>query len=167
MIDFWVDNYGEKVSMNCPKCGFDQPEDQYCASCGVDMIKYKAPEKPKWLKLLGNWVFQLCLLVILVVFLIINDNSKTPSSQPAASSVVAGKSAPNQSSSNQQNVRKKVLPPPTKKGAPIVAPPPMPGAKNKSPSPVVKKDVPIKSLAQPTNETSNKGSAPVLSLIHI
>lgn len=29
---------GEQM-MNCPKCGFDQPVDQYCAKCGVDMAK--------------------------------------------------------------------------------------------------------------------------------
>ena len=27
--------------MNCPRCGFTQPEDQYCAKCGVDMINFK------------------------------------------------------------------------------------------------------------------------------
>lgn len=29
---------GEQM-MNCPKCGFDQPFDQYCAKCGVDTAK--------------------------------------------------------------------------------------------------------------------------------
>jgi hypothetical protein len=29
---------GEQM-MNCPKCGFEQPVDQYCAKCGVDMAK--------------------------------------------------------------------------------------------------------------------------------
>lgn len=27
------------VMMNCPKCDFQQPADQYCAKCGVDMTK--------------------------------------------------------------------------------------------------------------------------------
>lgn len=26
-----------EVLMNCPKCSFQQPQDRYCASCGVDM----------------------------------------------------------------------------------------------------------------------------------
>jgi len=30
------------MMVNCPKCGFSQPKDQYCASCGVDMIAYRA-----------------------------------------------------------------------------------------------------------------------------
>lgn len=29
---------GEQM-MSCPKCGFEQPVDQYCAKCGVDMAK--------------------------------------------------------------------------------------------------------------------------------
>lgn len=28
--------------VNCPKCGFSQPQDQYCASCGVDMAAFRA-----------------------------------------------------------------------------------------------------------------------------
>ncbi len=31
-------NSGDHM-MSCPKCGFDQPVDQYCAKCGVDMPK--------------------------------------------------------------------------------------------------------------------------------
>ena len=30
--------------VDCPKCGFYQPKDQYCAKCGVDM--YKVPRNP-------------------------------------------------------------------------------------------------------------------------
>lgn len=29
------------VLVNCPKCGFQQPSDQYCAQCGVDMLKLR------------------------------------------------------------------------------------------------------------------------------
>lgn len=31
--------------MICPKCGFDQPPDRYCASCGVDLQNYKGKQK--------------------------------------------------------------------------------------------------------------------------
>lgn len=30
---------GHDEMLNCPKCGFQQPRDQYCAKCGVDMVK--------------------------------------------------------------------------------------------------------------------------------
>lgn len=32
--------------VNCPKCGFSQPQDQYCASCGVDMLAFRPVPKP-------------------------------------------------------------------------------------------------------------------------
>jgi len=57
------------VSINCPKCGFYQPKDQYCASCGIDMKKHKAPQASLWKRLVGNWLFQLgALLIVVVVF---------------------------------------------------------------------------------------------------
>lgn len=33
--------------VECPKCGFSQPKDQYCASCGVDMENFRLRAKPK------------------------------------------------------------------------------------------------------------------------
>lgn len=32
--------------IHCPKCGFQQPVDTYCASCGVDMTKLPKPRPP-------------------------------------------------------------------------------------------------------------------------
>lgn len=32
--------------VNCPRCGFSQPKDQYCAKCGVDMVSYKPQKAP-------------------------------------------------------------------------------------------------------------------------
>ena len=33
--------------MNCPKCGFSQPEDYYCANCGVNVEKYVQKRKKR------------------------------------------------------------------------------------------------------------------------
>ncbi|MBW1983071.1 MAG: hypothetical protein JRJ12_17890, partial [Deltaproteobacteria bacterium] len=33
--------------MICPKCGFSQPEDYYCANCGVNIGKYSQKKKKK------------------------------------------------------------------------------------------------------------------------
>lgn len=54
------------MMVNCPKCEFAQPKDQYCAKCGVDMIAYRPAEKPLAVRILGNTVFQLFLLVGLI-----------------------------------------------------------------------------------------------------
>ena len=31
--------------VKCPRCGFSQPQDKYCAQCGVDMETFKPPRK--------------------------------------------------------------------------------------------------------------------------
>jgi len=49
----------------CPKCGFGQPQDQYCAKCGVDIIAYKAPPQPLLKKLGENLFIQLVLILFL------------------------------------------------------------------------------------------------------
>lgn len=39
--------------INCPKCGFSQPKDRYCASCGVDMDHFR-PQPTPWLRKFWN-----------------------------------------------------------------------------------------------------------------
>lgn len=49
--------------INCPRCGFQQPKDKYCAQCGVDMETFK-PALPPWHKrFFGNPFLQLSLLI--------------------------------------------------------------------------------------------------------
>lgn len=50
------------MNINCPKCGFTQPQDQYCARCGVDITTYKAPPKPILKQIAGSLLFQLMLV---------------------------------------------------------------------------------------------------------
>lgn len=40
--------------MECPKCGFTQPEDRYCANCGVDIANFHAKPAPIVKRLLNN-----------------------------------------------------------------------------------------------------------------
>ena len=30
---------------DCPRCGFVQPKDRYCASCGLDIESYRPQKK--------------------------------------------------------------------------------------------------------------------------
>lgn len=55
------------MMVNCPKCGFSQPRDQYCAKCGVDMLAYRPAQKPLHIRLLGHSITHLALLVTLIV----------------------------------------------------------------------------------------------------
>lgn len=47
--------------INCPKCGFSQPNDRYCASCGVDMVAFRPAPPPFWRQLMGNPAFLIAL----------------------------------------------------------------------------------------------------------
>ena len=46
--------------ISCPKCHFTQPEDQYCAKCGIDMRSYQAPKQ--------GYSRQIAIFVPIVIF---------------------------------------------------------------------------------------------------
>ncbi|MES3039012.1 MAG: hypothetical protein V4736_13985 [Bdellovibrionota bacterium] len=46
------------MMINCPKCKFNQPEDQYCAQCGVNMVTYVPPKKPIFTRIINNTYVQ-------------------------------------------------------------------------------------------------------------
>lgn len=50
--------------INCPRCGFQQPQDKYCAQCGVDMENFKPASPSTFKKIFGNPLVQLSLLVV-------------------------------------------------------------------------------------------------------
>jgi hypothetical protein len=52
--------------INCPKCGFSQPKDRYCANCGVDMENYRPKSEPILKKILGNPFLHVAIVFILV-----------------------------------------------------------------------------------------------------
>lgn len=56
--------------MECPRCGFNQPEDRYCANCGLDVDSYLAKPKPLLSRLLQNANLYLALTAALVVGLV-------------------------------------------------------------------------------------------------
>lgn len=56
--------------MECPRCGFSQPKDRYCASCGLDVESYLARPKPIWVRLLQNPNFHLSLIGFLILGMI-------------------------------------------------------------------------------------------------
>ncbi|MEK7355284.1 MAG: hypothetical protein AAB250_02465 [Bdellovibrionota bacterium] len=65
--------------MSCPKCGFTQPADQYCASCGVDMKVWRPREKPFIVRLATNTVFQIVVvtLVVGITFAYMRENRRS------------------------------------------------------------------------------------------
>ncbi len=57
--------------ISCPKCGFSQPKDKYCAQCGVDMESYAPPKTPFVKKLLFNPFFHLSTFIFILVFAVV------------------------------------------------------------------------------------------------
>ncbi len=55
------------MMVSCPKCGFSQPNDRYCASCGIDMQNYKPAAPPLSQKLMTNWVVQVAILALVLL----------------------------------------------------------------------------------------------------
>lgn len=49
--------------IKCPRCGFQQPKDRYCAQCGVDIDHYRPPQTSFGKKILGNPAFQISLVL--------------------------------------------------------------------------------------------------------
>lgn len=57
--------------MDCPRCGFNQPQDRYCASCGLDVEHFIAPRTPVWRKVLISPNTYVILSGVLIVFLVL------------------------------------------------------------------------------------------------
>ncbi len=84
------------MMINCPKCNLLQPKDQYCAGCGINMESYEPPQKPRWKKILGNWMVQLGLLFLVIFVVVLRDNfiprtdkTDSRSNLPPVSSTIA------------------------------------------------------------------------------
>lgn len=82
--------------IKCPKCGFSQPEDIYCASCGIKMDSYARKHKASGLA--TNWMVHVMVLIILIIGFVLYDKitsrkpkgAVTSQSVPAANDRVTG-----------------------------------------------------------------------------
>lgn len=52
--------------INCPKCGFQQPPDDFCASCGVNMSTYRPARKPIFVALKESRIAQAIALTLVI-----------------------------------------------------------------------------------------------------
>lgn len=58
------------MMVSCPKCGFQQPDDQYCAQCGVDMKAFVPAPEPMTSRLSKNITLQIILAGAIIAGLI-------------------------------------------------------------------------------------------------
>lgn len=87
-----INETGHDEMLNCPKCGFQQPRDQYCAKCGVDMVK-AAQARPK---IPAIAIASIAILAISVGWFLYAKRSQPPqlSTDSLASSQVTSKKGP-------------------------------------------------------------------------
>lgn len=65
--------------IDCPKCGFHQPKDRFCANCGVDMMGFSKAQRKSVGFYLKPWSLAIGALLIASVALIFLKNTVTPS----------------------------------------------------------------------------------------
>ena len=88
---------------DCPKCGFNQPIDRYCASCGLDIDNY-VPERVSWFqRLRKNLAAQVGLatffLLLLVAVIYLNQRQRIQDHLAGAPEALVASSARNAVSS--------------------------------------------------------------------
>ena len=96
------------MQVECPKCHFKQPEDRFCAKCGIDMKSYSPPRKSFLEKLLQNStiVFLLTILVLItatVVYLKKNNTVSNDISLPRKTIFIATNKVNSQDTSTTES----------------------------------------------------------------
>ena len=96
------------MMINCPKCGFLQDKEQYCAQCGVNKV-------PAWKKLASNWMFQLGFLFLIILAVVMRDNLSSPKTKetylpPVENSIARDDSGQFERSSETQTQEASLVP---------------------------------------------------------
>lgn len=52
--------------VKCPRCGFSQPQDKYCAQCGIDMETFKPPRQSVFVRLATSPLLYLGVALIVI-----------------------------------------------------------------------------------------------------
>lgn len=97
--------------VNCPRCGFSQPKDKYCAQCGVDMETYKPRRAPIFKRLLSNPASFLVVFILSVLLGYSLTRSLKGSFQNHGSSKIHSFLSHNANSNEDSNTLKEALSP--------------------------------------------------------
>ncbi|RLB13482.1 MAG: hypothetical protein DRG82_15620 [Deltaproteobacteria bacterium] len=73
--------------MICPKCGFNQPEDIYCARCGVHVKKYRQKQKKRTLTILISVLILIGVLAFFAGRMYLEKEARVTMVQPPSSSL--------------------------------------------------------------------------------
>lgn len=99
--------------MKCPRCGFSQPRDQYCAQCGVDILSYKPPQAPLFDRVVQSPLAQLAFVGLIIFFVASslmkkNDGSLNERVNYLKGNLQISSQKPNSADSNSTNIQKNV-----------------------------------------------------------
>ena len=79
------------MMQTCPRCGFVQPEDKYCANCGLDIENYKPAPTPLFQKVVKNTAVQIGAVVLIVIAvtiaILLSQNNRVEKRLSAASKI--------------------------------------------------------------------------------
>jgi hypothetical protein len=94
--------------VNCPRCGFTQPQDKYCAQCGVDMETYRPPQPSFAKRILTNPALQISFVLLIAGLVGLNlyqkrqsDLEERVSYLKGGTQVVRNLSSPNELNENE------------------------------------------------------------------
>jgi clan AA aspartic protease (TIGR02281 family) len=91
--------------MNCPKCGFSQPDDYYCAQCGVNVEKYVQKKRKKRFNLgLIITVLSIAALSLALFTSIQKDPKKSNISKDKSTETKITQRSPSREKPQEQNV---------------------------------------------------------------
>lgn len=74
--------------IDCPRCGFSQPKDQFCANCGINMEAYQPAPKPVTQKLASNLYVIGTLITVVVASVVWYLMSQSPDSPGLAENTI-------------------------------------------------------------------------------
>ncbi|MGD8383471.1 MAG: hypothetical protein PVJ11_15115, partial [Syntrophobacterales bacterium] len=91
--------------MICPKCNFSQPDDYYCAQCGVNVEKYLQKQKKKRLNRgLIITVLAIAALSLALFMCIPEEPKKSDIRKDTSSETRVAQRSPSQDKPQEQNV---------------------------------------------------------------
>ncbi|MDH3852395.1 MAG: aspartyl protease family protein, partial [Deltaproteobacteria bacterium] len=91
--------------MICPKCGFSQPDDYYCAQCGVNVEKYVQKKRKKRFNLgLIITVLSIATLSLVLFMSIQKDPKKSDISEDKSTETKVAQKSPSREKPQEQNV---------------------------------------------------------------
>jgi tetratricopeptide (TPR) repeat protein len=78
--------------MKCPRCGFEQPDDLFCASCGVDISRYQ--RRKRWKNTLFGIVISGLILAAGITFFLLRSPTRAPEPEATITRTLPQKSLP-------------------------------------------------------------------------